>query len=325
MPVKRVLFLPLFSFKTATVAALVSLVTACGGGGNDKTSQVVAQVDGAEITVHQLNAELGRLNVPPGADAKVTERITANVLRTLVDQQLLVAQAKKTNLERSPEVVQAIELAKRQILTRAYIKQLASAVATPGDKEIADYYAKHPELFQNRKLYTLRVLVVSKQELKPASIDVLQKSNTLAEVETYLKSQNIIYKQNNVTHPAEEMPMDVLPKMVSASAGQLFLIDGSAQVTIYDVVNASDQPIAQEQARPIITRFLSSQSNEQRVRDEVNRLRKEAKIAYLGKFAGHNPDEVAALPVIGVTENGEKADDAAASTQSMDRGMSGLK
>ena len=312
-------------YKIATGPALALFIAACGGTGSDKkTGQVVASVDGAEITVHQLNAELGRLNIPP-ASADAADRITAGVLRNLVDQQLLVEQAKEKDLDRAPQVVQALELAKRQILAQAYIRQLAGSPQAPVEQELVEYYNQHPELFQNRKLYTLRTVVVSRQGLNPAAIDIMQKSNSLAEVEAYLKSQNTPYQQTTVVHPAEDIPMGMLPKMVNARANQLFLLQGATQVTIYNVVSANDQPITLEQAKPIITRYLHSQSNEQRVRAELSHLRKAAKIVYQGQFAGQNPaEESIAIPASGITQEAVKVE-GAASSQSMDRGLSGLK
>lgn len=310
--------------KIAAGTAVVLFIAACGGAGRDeKAGQVMASVDGAEITIHQLNAELGRLNIPP-ASADAADRMTADVLRKLVDQQLLVAQAKAKNLDRAPHVVQAIELAKRQILAEAYIRQLAGSPQPPTEQELMEYYIKHPELFQNRKLYTLRTVAVSKQGLNPAAIETMQKNNSLAEVEAYLKTQNISYQKNTVVHPAEDIPMAMLPKMANARAGQLFLLEGAAQITLYTVVTANDQPITLDQAKPVITRYLHSQSNEQRVRAELSRLRNTARIVYQGKFVARNPtDESIAIPASSVSQEDTNVEGVA--SQSMQRGLSGLK
>ncbi len=324
MLIKRA-FMPSSFCKIAAATVIALTLPACGAGRDDNTGQVVASVDGTEITVHQLNAELGRLNITPASDANAAARISTDVLRNLVDQQLLVAQAKEKALDRAPEVVQAIELAKRQILAQAYIKQLASSAKAPDDNELADYYAKHPELFQNRKLYTLHAFVIAKPNLKPGALETLQKSKSLTEAAAFLKTQNIAYQQNTAVHPAEEIPMSVLPKMAGAAPGQVFLLDGATQVTMYDVVSASDQPIALEQAKPIITRFLSNKSNEQRIRDDLNRLRGTAKIAYLGKFADLKPGAAIEAPALDTNQSESKPATAAVSSPSMDRGLSGLK
>lgn len=309
--------------KIAASGAVMLFITACGSAGRDENAgQVMASVDGSEITIHQINAELGRLNVPPGADA--ADRMTAEVLRKLVDQQLLVAQAKEKNLDRAPHVVQAIELAKRQILAEAYIRQVTGSPQAPTEQELKQYYNQHPELFQNRKLYTLRTLVVPKHGLNPAAIDMMQKSDSLSEAEAYLKTQNISYEKATALHPAEDIPMGMLPKMVNARAGQLFLLEGAAQITLYTVVTTNDQPITLDQAKPVITRYLHSQSNEQRVRAELNRLRKTASIVYQGKFAGQNPaQESIAMPVTGIIQESAKVEGVA--SQSIERGLSGLK
>lgn len=312
-------------FSAVAAVALALLATACDKDGEKKVSQVVAKVDGVEITVHQLNAELGRLNAPVTTDPKVADNVSIGVLRNLVDQQLFVALAKEKNLERDPNVVLAIEQAKRQILAQTYAKQLVGDVKSPDDKEVAAYYDKHTELFKNRKIFTMRILAVSKQGLKPEILDTLEKINTLADAEAYLQRQNIAYQQRMVTSPSEDLPMGILPRMVGAPTGQMFLLNMSEQIAAYDIIKAIDQPMALEQAKPIISRFLISQASEKRVRDEIERLHKTANIEYMGKFSDLKPDVIVETPVVNSANASAAGADTGASSQSLERGLSGLK
>src|SRR5438105_6093677 len=79
----------------------------CGRGGETKAaSQVAAKVNSEEITVHQVNNVLARAqNVPPEQAARAKREIVDR----LIDQSLAKQQALEKKLDRSPNVVQALE------------------------------------------------------------------------------------------------------------------------------------------------------------------------------------------------------------------------
>ena len=56
------------SIRTATCIGLVAALLATTGCGKKATGQVVAVVNGDEITLDELNSELNGVNLPPNAD-----------------------------------------------------------------------------------------------------------------------------------------------------------------------------------------------------------------------------------------------------------------
>ena len=76
--------------------------------GNDNASD--ARVNGAEITVHQINQLLSRV---PGVTEEAAPKLRQEVLTKLIDQQLAVEQALGKKLDRQPEVMAALEASKR--------------------------------------------------------------------------------------------------------------------------------------------------------------------------------------------------------------------
>src|SRR5437016_4544370 len=119
-----------FTLRMILLGAVFGLV-ACGSKDAEKpASQVAAKVNSGEISVHQLNYVLTRTGA--GASSPETApKIRREILDKLVDQELAVEQAVEKKLDRSPDVIMAIESARREILARAYIEQITAAMAKP--------------------------------------------------------------------------------------------------------------------------------------------------------------------------------------------------
>jgi hypothetical protein len=82
--------------------------------------------------VYQVNNELQRANVQPAQQ----EAASRQIVQGLVDRQILLQAAHKEKLDRKPQVMQAIENAKMQILAQAYLQERVASVAKPTADEI---------------------------------------------------------------------------------------------------------------------------------------------------------------------------------------------
>lgn len=130
-------------------------------------SQVVAKVNGSELTVHQVNYALQRI---PNLDAEQSKAASLRVARNLVEQELLVQKALEDKLDRDTNVVQALDAARRQILAEAYMSRKLGTPAEPTDAEVSEYFTQHPELFAQRKIYRLQEIAIKAPEDKRDAI-----------------------------------------------------------------------------------------------------------------------------------------------------------
>jgi len=108
-----------------TAWPLLAILCACGtDSGHESDRQVIAKVNGDEITVGELNDRFSRFEARFGLDAKVGKQ---QVLDALVNEQLLVQRAMGHELDRDPAVQHALERATRQILVQAEIERAGMA------------------------------------------------------------------------------------------------------------------------------------------------------------------------------------------------------
>ncbi|MBL8414029.1 MAG: EpsD family peptidyl-prolyl cis-trans isomerase [Propionivibrio sp.] len=278
-------------------ASLLIGLSACGSKDEKKpASQVAAKVNSEEISVHQINFVLGRSNaaaIPP----EQAPRVRREILDKLIDQQLAVEKAVEKKIDRSPEVLMAIEAARREILARAYIEQIAAAQPKPTLEEAKKYIAEHPQLFAERRIYNIQEIVV------PASSNVLGNlremvaaSKSMEDIAIWLKSKDIKFTGGSATRPAEQIPLDLLPKVHALKDGQGLLLENAQSITIMRLAASQSAPVTEAVAIPRVQQFLGNQRAGEAAASELKQLKANAKIAYMGEFA-----ESAAAPATAAT------------------------
>lgn len=278
--------------RVVMVLALGLAVAACGKSEEaKKETQVAVKVNGTEVTVQQVNFSMSRLGAVSAAQVKEAQ---AQVLKSLVDQQLLMQKAVEQKLERDPKVVLAIEAAKSQILAQAYMERTLSGIAKPTAVEIKDYYAKHPDLFEKRRVFRFQELAIG---VKPENAEAVKAQFAVAknmeEMAAWLKSQNIQFTGGASVKAAEQLPLELLPKLNEMKDGQTIALPTPNNFQIIQLVASQAQPVAEAQATPAIERFLMNQKRNEMAKAELKKLRDAAKIEYVGAFADAAPKEAA--------------------------------
>lgn len=284
---------------TVTLAATLAITLAgCGDKKEDMdkaASQVAAKVNGDEITVHQLNFELGKLGSLPPEKAKPA---ADQVLKSMVDQVLLVQTAMEQKIDRDPQVLQALEASRRQILSQALLQKLTANLAKPTDAEVADYYAKNPALFADRRIYRLQEMNIKVTPENAEAVKAqLQNTRNLPDFVNWLKAQNIPTRMGQSTKTAEQLPLELLPRLQQLKDGQAITFAAPGALNILILAGSQTQPMTQEQAKPMIERFLENTKRREASLQEVKKLQEKAKIEFIGEYASAGEAaKVAAVP-----------------------------
>jgi len=311
---------------------IAALLVGCGDGKKDTESkekgptQVAAKVNGTELTVHQINYALQRI---PNLDKGQTQAASLQVIRNLVDQEVLVQQAVEDKLDRDPMVIQTLDAARRQILAEAYMGRKLGTPEEPGDTAVLDYFNTHPELFSKRKVYRLQEISIKAPKDKLAAIRAkLAASKSLNDFAVWLKAENYPAKAAQAVKPAEQLPIELLPRLAAMNDGQGMLVDAPDGLLVIVVAGTQSQPVTLEQARPAIVRLLQTRARQNAAKAEIDSLKAAAKIVYLGDYADAGKEAPVAAPAPATSESpaASTVDTApAADAEAISKGMSGLK
>jgi EpsD family peptidyl-prolyl cis-trans isomerase len=296
--------------KAALMLLAVMTISACGNK-EKPAGQSMARVNGEEITVHQLNAELERVN-PQVASKK-------QVLDGLIARQLLIEEAEKNKMDRDPKIMQSIERSKEQILAQAYLQSRIGNVPKPSEAEIQAFYEKNPQMFAQRKQFDTKELIIETKDLTPELVSKMNNARTLQEVQEWLQAHQVKFVPTQATRTSVELPAEVVDALSKMAPGSLFTVKQGDRSQLILLTDVRSSPLTLDVARPKIQEFLMLQKSKDAADAEIARLRAAAKVEYLNQSA-ELQDKPAATPA--VAESDTKAN---APISDVERGIGNLK
>jgi EpsD family peptidyl-prolyl cis-trans isomerase len=267
---------------------VAGLLAGCGGGSKDKpASQTAAKVNKEEITVHQINLVLGQQRALPPEQAASA---TGQVLERLIDQELALQKAGDQKLDRDPRVMQQLEAARREIISRAYVEKISAGAPKPTPAEVSAYYEKHPALFSQRRVYSLQeVSIEAPQEQVENLKKVLTGAKTFAAFVEYLKANNVKFRGAEAVRAAEQLPLTSVEQFAALKDGQAIFAPTPTGARVIHLVSSRSQPVTLQAAIPAIEQFLLNERKRKLVADDLHALRSAAKIEYVGDFDKNKP------------------------------------
>jgi EpsD family peptidyl-prolyl cis-trans isomerase len=284
--------------RLAACAALAAALVGCGNeAGGTADSQVAARINKSDISVHQIQAVMQR---QPRLLADQPEAAAARVLDILVEQELAAQAAREQGLDRDPAIVQALEVSRREVLARAYQDQLAAKATGPTSEEIDRYYDSRPEVFAQRRLYTLKEFIV---DATPQQVTRMQELARQArsgdELNAMLASAALRNRTRQFVQAAEDVPLAVLTPLSRLEAGQSLVLPHAQGARIFTIVHATLAPVDRRNAADAIASFLTTERKRALVAQAMKTLRDSATITYQGAFA--KPAPAASAPAAGAS------------------------
>lgn len=275
--------------QTSALALSISAgLSACDkpepGAKATEATEVVAQVGTSKISLNQINQVLG--NTPmPNASPNAVQSAKEKVLERLIDQQLAADQATQLSLHTSPEVLAQLEAARLDVLARVYTEQLTTALPAPTPEEVSQYYLENPALFAERRVFNLQEIRVPKATEVIGDLQKLAEQGRLMDdVAGFLRARQVQFGGGSATRPAEQIPLELLPRVHALKDGQSTVIQAGESVTFLRVDSSQQVPVSEAVAAPDIAKHLSNKRAAAAVSADLKRLREATTVTYLGDF-----------------------------------------
>jgi hypothetical protein len=115
----------------------------------------------------------------------------------------------------------------------------------------------------------------------------LSNARSMQEIAGWLQSQGVAFAANRGVRSAEQIPLEILPKVQAMKAGQVLLLEfGSGRFQVIRLEASKVVPVDEATATARIQQFLSNRNSSEVMAKEMKKIKERAKIEYLGEFAG---------------------------------------
>ncbi|WP_082044182.1 EpsD family peptidyl-prolyl cis-trans isomerase [Aeromonas sp. L_1B5_3] len=263
-------------------AAVLLVLGGCGEAEKPAASQVLARVNGKELTVLQLNYLLAQQ--PPGR--QLSEAQKQQVLDELVRQEILVQRAQADKLDRDPQVVQALEFARRQVLAQLVLARHPGApLAAPSEEEIRAYYQQHEAEFRQRQRYELTAFLVPEAALDQAALREFDALADETAAERWFKQKGVPFNRQQVQVSSEGLPARLATQLRTLNPGDTLVDRANGQRVLMRLKLREEAPLTLSQAKAQILAELTRQRQQQRLEQQLVALRGDASVEYLQRFA----------------------------------------
>ena len=259
----------------------VALSLALSGCDKKATGQVAAVVNGDEITLQEVNAELASAGVPNGAQK---DKARAAIVQRLIDKRLIEQQAKAAGIDRDPEFLTRQRQLNQSLLLEFYAKRAQDTIRVPDKATIDKFIADHPTNFAARAVYTVdQIRFASPTDTKV--IANMKDLHSLQAITQYLDGQGIKYARGSNKIDSAQVPAAMMQQILALPSGEPFVVPTPQGVVASVITNKETLPLPSEQAQPLAVQMMRAQSLEDVVQQRLKDARSKAKIDYQPGFA----------------------------------------
>ena len=264
------------------ILAAVAVSVFVSGCQRKAEGQTVAVVNGEEITAPDLNFALQLAKVPQGGDQA---KIRNQALEQLVDRRLLVEQARKEDIDKSPEYLNRERRGKEDLLISMLADRRLNTAQLPSDREIQNFITTHPGMFANREMWQLDQ--VQFETPKDAALRTqLDKAKSLDELASMLQSRNLKFVRQKNQLDTATIPQEIYAKLVTIPSGKPFIIAAGSRSVANLVAAREPRPLSGDQGKPIAVQTIRKTQTTKSLEGLLKSLRSSAKIEYQ---AGYGP------------------------------------
>lgn len=238
--------------------------------GGKPSGQVIATVNGEEITALELRQELGSFS---SADPKVMKAAQQRALQGLILRKLLVQQAKDQKLDKSADYALQVHRGEENLLVQLYQRKIGSSVAVPTRTDAEAYMSANSSKFTGR-----RVMIVDQVVAPPSKIPAaqFQAAKTLEDVKGLFEANNVPYQTNVSAIDTLSMDPRLVAQIDKLPPNEVFVLPQSGGLLFNKITDVRAVPFVGDPAVAYATNALRTQRAQEAVVRQVDVLRKTA-------------------------------------------------
>lgn len=273
----------------AVVALSLLVLAACD---KEPTGQVAAVVNGDEITLQEINAELGNAAIPEGVDK---EAIQQAALQRILDRRLLAQSARDEDLDKSPEYMLRERQLQDALLVQIMGQKTQRAQRVPGQSDIDKFIAENPVMFADRKLYSLdRIQFPFPKDM--SQLKALENDHSMEAVAARLESLGIKFNRSAAQMDSAQVGGERIQQIKSLPAGEPFIVPENGMVTVAVIKGEQAIPLVGAEARPLAVQAIQNKQLGDSMQQKLKSARAAAEITYQPGFAPKKPGDKGSLP-----------------------------
>jgi peptidyl-prolyl cis-trans isomerase C len=279
----------------ASLMAATLLLAGCGGSDEEPLAkgQTVASVNGKDVTVHQLNAEMMGVNVPEGEQRKQVEQAA---LQTVIGRTILADIARERGIDKSPSYLMQQQRANEALLVQMLRADIASKLAPPTRAEAEAFMQQNPDLFAQRKIYEVDQIQFQTPDM--AKIRRLEPLQTMEQVEQQLIQDRVEYRRGTGRIDSVGTNPDLIRQIARLPDGEIFVFPQQGTMIASRITGVKIEPFQGDQAIAYAMNLLQNQRMQQATERELKTKIEEARktIKYQKGFEPPNAPQTAGAP-----------------------------
>jgi peptidyl-prolyl cis-trans isomerase C len=255
-----------------------SLLISCGGA---PTGQVVAVVNGEEITLPELNAELSEIKGAAIADKKAVRQ---QVLQQIIDRRLMAQIAKEEGMDRDPAYIMRERRMQEELLVQMYGAKSADAVRVPDAGAVQKYVQDNPSMFSQRTAYLVDQITFDMPS-DQSVLKQLENDKSMAEVEQTLAGLKISYNKGKNSMDSGVVPPAVMKQILALPAGEPFILPAQGKIVVSVITDRKALPVDPKQVTPMAAQSMRAENLGKILRKRLDDAKVKANITYQDGFA----------------------------------------
>lgn len=265
------------------IVAAALLVTGCH---KEPKGQILAIVNGEEISLQELNAELQGARIPDSVDRNALRK---QVLQRLIDRKLIVQKAREQGLDKTPDYIAQQRRLEENLLVTLLGQKIASTVPMPDDRDITQYIADNPTQFSGRE----RLLLDQIQFGAPKDVKqllTLRDAHNLEDLAAGIRRLGLPMSRGRGVIDTGRLDPQLINMINKLPPGEPFVLPSNGQYVASVIVGRDPTPTPTPVAKAAAAEMVRRKELVAESKAQVARARSTAEIQYQ---PGYEPDKTA--------------------------------